>query len=233
MAIDFEAGNTDNFLLSASISTFQNVSGATLMCWYLGESLANTEDYIVHFSTTNNIQSRCGIGRRSGLFRASARRLDGDLVTNLDGATSPSNGVLYHLAVTYNFTGQSLILYVNGAQDGSAAPSSWTGNTSNTAGTGRIGTRADGSATNDMDGVLEDVRAYNRALSAEEVNTIYQARGRDKIVNGLLHRYKMIEGSPGSAASTIVDIGSLKIDGSASGTPAYVTSLIANRHRRG
>ena len=84
------------------------------------------------------------------------------------GANTLSAGKVYFLALTYNSTA-GLVGYVNGAVDGTAAASGvlGTGSQTNWVGahpsiTGRY-----------FQGVIDDPRIYNRALSAAEVKQLY------------------------------------------------------------
>lgn len=74
----------------------------------------------------------------------------------------------------------------------------------------------DRTGTNDpLDGELYDVRIYDRVLEAAEVETIYNARGGDGIVYGLLYRWLMDEEEEGNSFSTdgeIKDHGPSKVD---------------------
>jgi hypothetical protein len=85
------------------------------------------------------------------------------------------------------------------------------------------------------DGILDDVRIYNRVLSAEEVATIYsavQTAGHDGIVNGLVARYTLSEGAPGVAASgagAIKDIGPNGFDGTPVNSPTWAESELSIR----
>lgn len=52
------------------------------------------------------------------------------------------------------------------------------------------------------DGLIDDVRLYNRYLSPEEIQTIYATAGVDNIVNGLVYRFIFNELSAGSTIPT-------------------------------
>ena len=71
-----------------------------------------------------------------------------------------------HLAVTYN--GSTLTLYRNGV---AVATSNVSGTLSPTTGTLQIGASQFGEY---FKGLIDEVRIYNRALSATEIQTIYQ-----------------------------------------------------------
>ena len=82
-----------------------------------------------------------------------------------------------------------------------------------------LGTRNGASATERLQGTLDDVRSYNRVLSAEEVATIYAVRGHDGIVDGLTGRWLMNELALGDTVPT----GSVSIGTSASSTGTSVS----------
>ena len=74
-------------------------------------------------------------------------------------------------------------------------------------------------------GKIFDVRAYNRALSLAEIQTLYHSRGSDNIVNGLVGRWLMNEKSDGSTAtvaSSVIDISGNGNDGTPANSPIYV-----------
>ena len=52
-----------------------------------------------------------------------------------------------------------------------------------------------------FEGDLHDVRIYDRVLTPNEILTLYNSRGRDSIVHGLVHRWVFDEGADGSTFS--------------------------------
>lgn len=82
----------------------------------------------------------------------------------------------HHFAYVVNDTGNSQKLYVDGAV---ASTSSFTDSISyNTGGVGTntfIGTHGDGGTTYDFNGLIDDVRVYNVALSDSDVKSLYAA----------------------------------------------------------
>ncbi len=79
-----------------------------------------------------------------------------------------SAGVWYNVVGVYD--GSTLKLYVNGVE---IASSALTGNLLSTSATWKMGRRGEGSGLYYWNGVLDDVRIYNRALSATEVLNLY------------------------------------------------------------
>ena len=81
----------------------------------------------------------------------------------------PDLNTWYHATAVQNSTYRAI--YINGILDSSDNNSeAYQGNTPDRI---RIGSRADGLATYYFDGMIDDVRVFNRALSAEEVAQLY------------------------------------------------------------
>jgi hypothetical protein len=93
------------------------------------------------------------------------------ITADLTGVTRLSPNEWYHVCAVQAGSGNSGYIYLNGVQDGTATQA---GATRNTAAPIQIGARTNGDNTRYWDGSLDDVRIYNRALSAEEVKRLYQ-----------------------------------------------------------
>lgn len=85
--------------------------------------------------------------------------------------TTISNGVLYHVAATWD--GTTAQLYVNGVQKSSSTPG---GTTSTSTNNWTIGAQPGGGEG--WDGLIADVRLYNVALTANEVFQLYAPQTR-------------------------------------------------------
>lgn len=217
--------------LGASCPLLQNVPGGTICSWVnITNFPGSGETYISHFSTNGAATaSRLGISinQPTGSFRATARRLDADALVSANDPTARSTGVWYHVAITADYSnagqGQTLRIYVDGVEVVNAGvQAGWTGNSSNTAST-RGCHMARASQLLQIDGVCEDIRVYNRALSASEILTIYGARGIDNILSGLINRH-LFTGPIGVFASgTSVDL-SGTLNGTFTDSPQYIES---------
>jgi len=81
-----------------------------------------------------------------------------------------------------------------------------------------------------LSGYYEDTRIYNRVLSLNEITTIYNTRGADGIVYGLVSQWLCNDGVIGSAVSTLTDISQSKNNGSVTtGTPLWYNSYLKKR----
>lgn len=173
--IDFD-GDNDFVLTGLPVSTVGNVF--TLSVWVKADSFR---------SDGSGIGNRILTGWRSA---ASSRWTMGGTVTtgnvfaigitNTSGSfirstgSTLSTGQWYHLAMTYD--GSRMIGYLNGVQDISPTTVSiWTTTNSNV----RIGIYDEGQSTQAArrawDGIIDEIRIYNRALSADEIKAIYEA----------------------------------------------------------
>ena len=239
MSVEFTQALVQWYNLGAAFTALQNVPGATLMCWstFAGSSV-NVEDRAMHVSSgTATGAARLQLAQRQDVvrWRTSGRRLDADVVSSLDSVT-PRGTTKVHLATVARFTTQQFQLYVNGQLETTGAEPTWLGNSSNTASLGAaLGASSDGTGT--LNGRLEGCRIYQRALSSAEIENIFNARGRDGNVFGMIHRWQLTNGAPGSNVdtATAVDSGQGARNGTATGTP-FITFQdwlqSGNRRRR-
>jgi len=103
----------------------------------------------------------------TGMFRFALTNGDTSApgFTNIEGVT-PVVGTWYRLVGVYDKTANTMTFYVNGASQGTVtAPTTWaaTGHTA----IGRA--QYNGVQTDFVNGAIDDVRFYSRALSAAEV----------------------------------------------------------------
>lgn len=89
--------------------------------------------------------------------------------TSVTGSTALQSGTTYHVAMTFNSSGNKLVVYVNGAEDGSATSSG-----SLTANGQRLwfGTQNDGSGRH-FDGVIQWPAVYGTALTTQQIRRHY------------------------------------------------------------
>lgn len=139
-----------------------------------------------------------------------------------------SVGTLYHCVGTWDLTTEVGQTYRDGSfvASGSGYNDTFTGVVSMFS---RVG-------TNPFNGDLHDIRIYNRVLSASEILTIYNSRGKDSIVYGLVDRWTCDEGVNGSTLSgsgTVKDRGASQIDFDAdTGAPTYIYDADVTPRRR-
>jgi hypothetical protein len=122
----------------------------------------------------------------------------------------------YHYATTWDSTSQNCLIYINGALQTTSSTPGTTLLTATNSSQMCVGANVGSGAVNpfqELVGSLEDIRVYNRTLSAGEISTIYATGGRDDIVNGLFLRFPFNENSVGATvvAANLVDYSSNKI----------------------
>ncbi|MCA9208134.1 MAG: LamG domain-containing protein, partial [Planctomycetales bacterium] len=93
----------------------------------------------------------------------------------IQGKTRLSKDAWYHVAATWD--GSEVRIYVNGSLDMDAA-ASWSGTLSTDSRDLYIGGQPGGDF---FDGILDDIRIYNRALSSSEVAALYGLRAHWKL----------------------------------------------------
>ena len=157
-------GSNDYVLLTNNLGLS---SAMTVAMWVKINSQASTQSLI---SDGPSGEIQIDIGRTSG--RISLVWQNNVPVTS-SGSTTLSNGVWYHIAVTrfYNGANWSVSIYINGQLDTSTTTSS---NPSASSTNYVLGCRGDALGISSFGGVLDDVGAWNRALTATEVTALYQ-----------------------------------------------------------
>ena len=95
-------------------------------------------------------------------------------------------GTWMHIVCTANQSSGAGTMYINGALDNST-----TGHTAVPTNPNylAVGGRYGATEGQEAGGILEDVRIYNRILSAQEVKVLYDCDGSDRINDGLIDRW--------------------------------------------
>jgi hypothetical protein len=136
--------------------------------------------------------------------------------------SSPSDGTWYHLVGTWD--GSNLKLYVNGTLQ-ATTPVTLTPDTSSSV--LQIGTfpNASGTPTGYWDGMIDDVRVYNRAITATEVSTLYS--GSNSVISGLEGYWPLDEGP---SVNSVLDKSGNGNNGTLEGTtlPALSKGIVGN-----
>lgn len=133
--------------------------------------------------------------------------------------TSFTTGVEYHIICTYDGTNKGV--YVNGVAD--PTPSAFTHSAVGADTILHIGTNGQ-NVNQGLEGSLEDVRIYNRILTAAEADLIYNGEGLDGVWNGLIHWWPLNKGPIGSTPTSEEDIaGNFNLP-TVVGSPTYLAS---------
>jgi len=96
-------------------------------------------------------------------------------ITERCSSTMLTTGSWYHVAGVYDASAHTLKLYLNGADNsGTLSGGPVTGSIKNSTANALIGARSGGS-TEGFNGTLDEVRIYNRALTAAEISALYNS----------------------------------------------------------
>jgi len=232
------AGTTEAVDIPGPVTVTKNRAVMTIMMWVRFDTLpAAAVTYFVYSTgaagstlTRINLQH---VGATPGQPRCQGRALDADPAGFVESATVLGTGVWIHLAAVLNYAGSSGKIYINGVLDTSAAISGGpfgAGATQNTdTDDARIGGRAN-SATQGVDGRIEDVALYDYEVPAAGIATIYAMKGKMVPFFGLQHRYPLVSSPPGTALVTTPCVANPeRINGLPIGAPVFREGPLARR----
>lgn len=168
-ALSFD-GSNDN-TRCGDINAIEGGASVTLAAWINATSIGNSR-YVVSKSDDTVALSTFHLG-----FGSSSPALScymyGSGSSEKVGTTSLQTGVWYHVACTYN--GTQVCLYLNGILEGTCL--SKTGNLGNGTKALTVGVWSLIPTSRLWHGLIDEVRLYNHAFSAAEVQRLY-IRGR-------------------------------------------------------
>ena len=144
------------------------------------------------------------------------------------GTVSLTVGTIYHIAFVQDVTNSQRLAYTDGVLTGTVVGATFAG-TQN--GNINIGV-SPGGAGQGWFGVIDDVRIYNRVMTANEILTIYTLRGQDGILDNLQHHWPLDEGAEGTTVTALIDVVAGLNCTTINNTPVYnydlgITQLVA------
>lgn len=174
-----------------------NVSACCGSAWFiLSAAPSSTPDAFRMLSLSTEARTdfsrfAFGIGTTNSVINVSARTVDTDPGAALNGTVSVPLSTLTHIAVNLDFVNNLFYTYINGIYSETIA-GDWTpGNTN----AGNSLAAALGASPAGLrfysDCTLEDIRFYNRLLTAAEIGEIFYMRGRPCVLNGLSARWTL------------------------------------------
>lgn len=193
----FDFDGSTNYVSVASSSTFQPTESITIAAWIKGDAWTTS-------SETNAILRKGQVGPNNYNLCVPNGHVSLCLdVSDLNGVQSStvlSTGRWYHVAATWD--GATVKIYIDGVLDTSASRS----------GTLNVDTRpvyiGGRSGADFFNGMIRDVRLYNRALSASEIQQLA----------GLVGYWAFSEGSGATAADTSGQANNATLSGGAGWT---------------
>jgi hypothetical protein len=240
----------DALSLGLNLPTLNGAPGCTLMAWTSLDQLPNplVDDFGAFFeisigpppgvSTVSRVAFEIGNRDPAGTqveYGVIVRAPDSD-GQEVNSGPGTAAGGLAHVAITVNVATKIVLFYKNGQVITAALASNLVDPTfENTNSKVASIAAADDSSREYIDGRLEDLRVYNRVLTADEIQTIYQCQGIDGIVLGLQHRFELQSGPAGTSflAISAQDSAQLQRDATvSSGNPLYAESIAPTFRRR-
>jgi len=155
---------------------------------------------------------------------------DGVAVLAVSSSTALPLNTWHHIGMDYD--GTTLRIFVDGVLDNSAGHVGTIFSSSRNLG---IGCYDDGGGTSasEVDADEEDFRYYNRILDVKEWATIFETKGLDGIVHGLVTRWPITEEPPGNTVTVPKDIGPAQLAVSTMiGSPLYIVGEVRGNRRR-
>jgi len=129
-------------------------------------------------------------------------------------------GTYHHVAFVQDVTGAQKLAYLDGVLVNTVPPGTNTF-AGNQTGTLFLGRAPGGGTAQSWFGAIDDIRIYNRVMTANEIQTIYALRGQDGILDSIQHQWPLNEGGEGQAVNTVVDVIAGLNCTPAAGTPVY------------
>lgn len=214
-----------------------NVPGACICGWVKHFTQpTGTEDRILSVGASDiadNSRASLGILDDDRVYVAARTQIADPGVIIPSTGTVPLN-IMTFVAANFSFAGIAQVsFYINDAFIDTVA-GDWT--VGNMMGADSLASAIGASAGGlrfYMDGTLDDVRLYNRMLSANELQTIFGCKGSDAIYYGLRARYNMEEKESGftSIGGELLRDYSGNFSGTLTANCVYADSILKKRRQ--
>lgn len=174
-----------------------NQAAMSISFWIRLNNLPGADNMTAAVWGTNAGVTRFGINFRNatpGSVRIIARAADADALSSIEtvSTTVLTPGQWQHIVGCLNYGTSNAVIYSNAVSlplvgGGFAFSQGTTSNTNSSV--AKIGCNVNNNTSEFVNGLIEDVRLYQRFLSDQEVMTIFTGRGMDGIIQGLASRY--------------------------------------------
>lgn len=184
-ALSFDG--VDDYVSLPSIFTVTNYPTATFAFWYLKTTLTSGwQSSIGHTNTANYYGMRVDFTTAGDIYAGIVQ----NTIAWLSVVTTPSSLGVWHF-VTLVSNSNQISLYLDGTLKGTATTTAGTG--INYTGNWYLGQLSSTLGEQAFKGIIDEVRIYNRALSANEIYEHYKGIFRDE--SGLVGLWHFDEGS--------------------------------------
>ena len=181
-AINFD-GATDAYLSAGTGASVADLGPMTLSVWMKPRSEGKASGGVVAWKSGGGANAGWRFDFDSGASRVNALRWRVDYTTDLTREINDNQITLntwQHVLLTWDgsTTAANVHIYIDGVEATYLTTTDATGSrTSDSASDLKIGRGDLGGAPQNFDGLIDDVRMYNRVLSADEIKRLYKMGG--------------------------------------------------------
>ncbi len=223
-SVFFIAGTTSGIVGIDSAAIRALTGNFTLMAWTNVAGVASSR-CVMDTSTAATATGFSMVARNNGGTPIWNFTTKGIADYNFTGYAIPLN-TWNHMAVTYDGTNHAS-LYINGVFIQTITGGVSGMNASVT--TALIGYFNNGGSYVGFSGLLDDVRLYNRIVTAQEIESIGKSRARIAITDGLLGWWQLNDGEENVRTTTIIDRSNNGVTGHSLLGPLWKASEVPSR----
>src|SRR3990167_8461825 len=166
-ALDFD-GSNDYVDMG---DTVEPTTAATFSAWFRLSSFGVEDLAIISKFISADRQYRLTIVNSTKILKVEVTNTAGSSDANRSSSSAVSIGVWYHVVVVFNGTAGTLNLYLDGVLNNGALGGTVPSQIRNGANTLKVGANAN--VNTFFNGLIDEVRIYNRALLATEIKRLY------------------------------------------------------------
>jgi Concanavalin A-like lectin/glucanases superfamily len=162
-----------------STSLAQNRAKMTLAAWMFANDLSNGPQFI-SLSTNNGgtptASSRANMTTAAGtVLSCGGKAPDTQGLQNVTSTATLSTGVWTHIVCVIEYDTNTVTIYINGSSQSKTGTTAFTNAATDntTSASGSLGAEDDGSGAAFLNGLLDEVRIYSRALTSADVAELY------------------------------------------------------------
>lgn len=241
MAIRFSGFAGDERINCGSDASLDNITQKTLTAWIDIDNYGSSDEGLIVMKADSSLENGWYFGVKGSGGPPPRNNLRfGQFFTGAQEWRSPADSILlnvsYHVAIVYDRSSDTNdpIIYINGVSVTVTQTDSSTGSAASDAAQDVLIGNNPSPFNMDFQGIISDLRIYDRLLSADEIATIYQTRGVDGIVDGLVSRWPQNEGPEGGVVSgtdVVKDVAVNRNDGTPTNDPEYDAGVVRSRRR--
>jgi hypothetical protein len=170
----YEFDGTNDYIDISPSGDFDGISGITISAWIYAKDISNSQNIIMKWQNSPDHRSFVLYllsGKIAGYIWASS----GVTFSSYDTAVKPNQNQWNHIAMTWNGSNGNWKFYKNGASIGTP-PTTATGVVKDTDDSVpvRIGAHNDAPTSLPFNGIIDEIRVYDHALSPEQIKALAQ-----------------------------------------------------------